>query len=52
LGEYCDSREGVQAVMTLIRQSLGNLPIVDDEVTGEYGAIDDTQLKTKVSTGI
>lgn len=31
LGEYCKSIEDLQAVMTLIRQSLGELPIVEDE---------------------
>lgn len=32
LGEYCDTKEDIQGVMTLIRQSLGNLPLVDDEM--------------------
>jgi hypothetical protein len=55
LGEYCDSRESAQEVMTLMRQSLGELPIVDDEMreaAGERGEIDttkDTELKAKVS---
>lgn len=32
LGEYCSNAEDVQNLMMLIRQSLGNLPFVDDEV--------------------
>lgn len=39
LGEYCESIEDIQTLITLIRQSLGDLPIVDDELkraSGEY----------------
>jgi coatomer subunit beta len=41
LGEYCESVEDIQTLITLIRQSLGDLPIVDDELkraSGEYEA--------------
>lgn len=45
LGEYCTTSEDIQSVMTLIRQSLGEIPIVDDEMkkaTGEVTEEDDT----------
>ena len=32
LGEYCNTIEDIQSLLTLIRQSLGDLPIVDDEL--------------------
>lgn len=32
LGEYCVTVDDIQSVMTLVRQSLGDLPIVDDEL--------------------
>ncbi len=32
LGEYCEEAEDIQSLITLIRQSLGDLPIVDDEL--------------------
>ncbi|ESO00164.1 hypothetical protein HELRODRAFT_101151 [Helobdella robusta] len=37
LGEYCTTREDIQSVMTLIRQSLGEIPIVDDELNKKKG---------------
>jgi coatomer subunit beta len=37
LGEYCDSAEDIQSLVTLIRQSLGDLPIVDDELKRAAG---------------
>ena len=48
LGEYCDDVEDVQSVLTLIRQSLGDLPIVDDEIKRASGEIkdDDDQSRT------
>lgn len=45
LGEYCVTAEDIQNVMTLIRQSLGEIPIVDDELKKAAGEIkegDDT----------
>ena len=37
LGEYCESAEDIQSLITLIRQSLGDLPIVDDELKRAAG---------------
>lgn len=37
LGEYCTSPSDIQAVMTEIRQSLGELPIVEDELKKKAG---------------
>jgi coatomer subunit beta len=43
LGEYCSSIEDIQNVMTFIRQSLGELPIVDDEIRRAAGESKDEQ---------
>ncbi|CAF3966090.1 unnamed protein product [Rotaria sordida] len=43
LGEYCSSIEDIQNVMTFIRQSLGDLPIVDDEIRRSAGETKDEQ---------
>jgi coatomer subunit beta len=43
LGEYCASAEDIQNVMTFIRQSLGDLPIVDDEIRRSAGETKDEQ---------
>ena len=32
LGEYCEKPTDIQAVMNEIRQSLGEIPIVEDEL--------------------
>ncbi|CAB4056829.1 COPB1 [Lepeophtheirus salmonis] len=37
LGEYCESPKDIQAVMNEIRQSLGELPIVEDEIRKAAG---------------
>ncbi len=37
LGEYCETSEDIQNLVTLIRQSLGDLPIVDDELKKAAG---------------
>jgi coatomer subunit beta len=37
LGEYCETTEDIQSLITLIRQSLGDLPIVDDELKRAAG---------------
>lgn len=44
LGEYCTTSEDIQSVMTLVRQSLGEIPIVDDELKKAAGEFkeDDT----------
>jgi len=46
LGEYCTTSEDIQSVMTLVRQSLGEIPIVDDEMRKAAGDVkeEDTQL--------
>ena len=41
LGEYCHSADDIQAVMCVIRQTLGELPIVEDEIRRAAG--DDTE---------
>ena len=51
LGEYCSSIDDIQNVMTFIRQSLGDLPIVDDEIrraAGETKDEEDTSMSTPV----
>ncbi|XP_064614088.1 coatomer subunit beta-like [Liolophura sinensis] len=47
LGEYCTSSEDIQSVMTLIRQSLGEIPIVDDEMKKATGEVteEDTEMQ-------
>ncbi|XP_067946901.1 coatomer subunit beta-like [Watersipora subatra] len=48
LGEYCSTSEEIQNVMTLIRQSLGEIPIVDDELrkaSGEDVASDEATMQ-------
>jgi coatomer subunit beta len=37
LGEYCETTEDIQNLITMIRQSLGDLPIVDDELKRAAG---------------
>lgn len=37
LGEYCEKSEDMQTLMSEIRQSLGELPIVDDEIRKASG---------------
>jgi len=32
LGEYCESQDLIQSVMHQVRQALGEIPIVDDEI--------------------
>ncbi|CAF0985403.1 unnamed protein product [Didymodactylos carnosus] len=51
LGEYCLTVEDIQNAMTFIRQSLGDLPIVDDEIrrsTGETRDDADTAMTANV----
>ena len=48
LGEYCSSPSDIQSVMTEVRQSLGELPIVEDEMkkkSGEEGLEDETVVQ-------
>ena len=50
LGEYCDNIEDIQNVITLIRQSLGDLPIVDDELKRASGEVkEDEQTRSTVN---
>lgn len=37
LGEFCETAEDIQTLITLIRQLLGDLPIVDDEIKRAAG---------------
>ncbi|KAL5011126.1 hypothetical protein ScPMuIL_013431 [Solemya velum] len=46
LGEYCDTAEEIQNVMTMIRQSLGEIPIVDDEMKKAAGEVDDDEMQS------
>lgn len=46
LGEYCTSSEDIQSVMNLIRQSLGEIPIVDDEMKIAAGEVEEDEMQT------
>ncbi|CDQ99313.1 unnamed protein product [Oncorhynchus mykiss] len=37
LGEYCSTKEDIQSVMTEVRRSLGEIPIVENEIKKEAG---------------
>jgi coatomer subunit beta len=53
LGEFCEEVEDIQTLLTLIRQSLGDLPIVDDELKRAAGIEDkedDQILKSNISS--
>lgn len=54
LGEYCESVEDIQNLITLIRQSLGDIPIVDDELKRAAGLVSssnaDDELKSTITT--
>nr|CAD7452509.1 unnamed protein product [Timema tahoe] len=48
LGEYASSPEDIQSVMNQVRQTLGEIPLVDDELrraTGDKGEEDLSQLQ-------
>nr|CAD7200639.1 unnamed protein product [Timema douglasi] len=48
LGEYASSPEDIQSVMNQVRQTLGEIPLVDDELrraTGDKGEEDVAQLQ-------
>lgn len=54
LGEYCDNIEDIQSLLTQVRQSLGDIPIVDDELkraSGIENKDDEQILKSNISTG-
>lgn len=52
LGEYCESTEDIQNLITLIRQSLGDIPIVDDEIKRAAGqdTNKDDELQSTITT--
>lgn len=39
LGEYCSTKEDIQSVMTEVRRSLGEIPIVETEIKKEAGEL-------------
>ncbi|XP_016341253.1 coatomer subunit beta-like [Sinocyclocheilus anshuiensis] len=39
LGEYCSTKEDIQSVMTEVRRSLGEIPIVENELKKEAGEV-------------
>ncbi|NWX76039.1 COPB protein, partial [Alca torda] len=39
LGEYCSTKEDIQSVMTEVRRSLGEIPIVESEIKKETGEL-------------
>ncbi|OWF52961.1 coatomer subunit beta-like [Mizuhopecten yessoensis] len=45
LGEYCTINEDIQSVMNLIRQSIGEIPIVDDEIKKAAGEVKDDEMQ-------
>ncbi|KAK3097902.1 hypothetical protein FSP39_014288 [Pinctada imbricata] len=45
LGEYCETSEDIQNVMTMIRQSLGEIPIVDDEIKKAAGEVKEDEMQ-------
>ncbi|CAF0969017.1 unnamed protein product [Brachionus calyciflorus] len=53
LGEYCENVEDIQNLITQVRQSLGDIPIVDDELkraAGIENKEDEQILKSNTST--
>lgn len=50
LGEYCTTREDIQSVMTLVRQSLGDIPIVDDEMKKATGEVKEEDIQMTQGT--
>ncbi|KAK7106999.1 coatomer subunit beta-like isoform X3 [Littorina saxatilis] len=46
LGEYCSTTEDIQSVMTLIRQALGDIPIVDDEMKKAAGEVKEDEMQS------
>lgn len=50
LGEYCDTADDIEEVVGLIKQSLGTIPIVEDEMNKAAGDVKDENT-TSSSTG-
>lgn len=58
LGEFCETAEDIQSLITIIRQLLGDLPIVDDEIKRAAGIestseeADEQIVKSNASTHV
>ena len=54
LAEYCETAEDIQSLITIIRQLLGDLPIVEDELKRAAGIEnseeDDMIVKSNTTT--
>lgn len=50
LGEYCDTIEDIQSIMTEIRQALGEIPIVEDEMRKATGENKEEKNDTSFAT--
>ncbi|KAJ1177234.1 hypothetical protein NDU88_002495 [Pleurodeles waltl] len=48
LGEYCSTKDDIQSVMTEVRRSLGEIPIVETEIKKEAG---DSKPEEEVTVG-
>merc|ERR1711971_657497 len=51
LGEYCERGEDMQALPSAVRQSLGEIPIVDDEMRKAAGDEDNTDESVAAVSG-
>lgn len=51
LGEYATSVDDIRSVMSKIRQSLGEIPIVDDEIRKAAGEQTDTENTAGQTSG-
>ncbi|KAG9463554.1 hypothetical protein GDO78_021509 [Eleutherodactylus coqui] len=48
LGEYCSTKDDIQSVMTEVRRSLGEVPIVETEIKKESGEL---KMEEEVTVG-
>merc|ERR1719245_2674329 len=51
LGEYCERGQDMQALLSEVRQSLGEIPIVDDELKKAAGEEENTDESVAAVTG-
>ena len=51
LGEYCERGQDMQALLSEVRQSLGEIPIVDDELRKAAGEEENTDESVAAVTG-
>jgi len=51
LGEYCERGQDMQALLSAVRQSLGEIPIVDDEMRKAAGDEDNTDESVAAVSG-